>query len=281
MCIACYTHNDDCTYMRICEYAAGGGCTERKAVAEANTALSLHNYSKSASAARALGVDPALARLAVRDVAGSALAQTLLPFTLRKRAVLAALNTGLSSLAWLEGWAQPGNWTGRLRVRALQMLAKEGQTLPLIFPEEDLGFVYGGGAYGVAGVSTRSTGDSAGTGAAGAGSWRSTPRQDSTVVAASSPAPRYGSASEQTPLQVNREAKTTTAGSIADREWDGTKLVVGGRVPHCWLQVSPCPTGIDYYGGSDSDSSKDGGDGCSRVPTRILLETEYDSPAPG
>jgi hypothetical protein len=54
--------------------------------------------------------------------------------------VLKALQTGLYSLKWLKDWST--NVLGGVRVRALQHLVMKGRSLPLIFPEADLGYIY-------------------------------------------------------------------------------------------------------------------------------------------
>jgi hypothetical protein len=112
-------------------------------VAEANTALSKFNYGLTAGLARALGVDPDLAAAAV-SASDSSLTKSLVPFAVRKAAVLKALQTGLYSLKWLKDWST--NVLGGVRVRALKNLVLQGKSLPLIFPEADLGFIYRAGA---------------------------------------------------------------------------------------------------------------------------------------
>lgn len=108
---------------------------ERRPVAQANTKLSLENYEKSCTSARLLGVDPVLAKLAVSSVS----AIPYLPFKAKKIAVNAALSTGLSTLKWLKN---DSNGVSELRVKALQSQIKQGNSLPLIFPKEDIDFQY-------------------------------------------------------------------------------------------------------------------------------------------
>eukprot|EP01032_Pedospumella_encystans_P025998 gene25998-29366_t len=105
---------------------------ERKPTAESITALSLFNYSLSAGAATSLGVDPALATAAV----AAANAATMLPFSVRRTAVVKALETGASTLKWMKDWEN--NMLGGVRVRALQKRLDGGKSLPLIFPHVDL-----------------------------------------------------------------------------------------------------------------------------------------------
>lgn len=115
---------------------------ERKKIARENTELSLRNFQRSADAAAALGLDPALAKLAL-NLSDNSITNTLLPFAVRKQTFLTAVGAGLSSMYALKNWRN--NPYGRLRVNALQKLVKEKKTLPLIFPEEDVHFTYGDG----------------------------------------------------------------------------------------------------------------------------------------
>lgn len=88
-------------------------------------------------------MDPDLAATAVQ-ACDSSISQKLVPFAVRKEAVLKALQTGLYTLRWLKDWQV--NPLGGVRVKAVQRLAESKQTLPLIFPEMDLGYVYREGA---------------------------------------------------------------------------------------------------------------------------------------
>lgn len=87
-------------------------------------------------------MDPALAAAAV-SASDSTASRALLPFSVRRSAVLAALNTGLYTLKWLRDWRD--NVLGSVRVRALQKLIEGGKSLPLIFPEADLEYRYNKG----------------------------------------------------------------------------------------------------------------------------------------
>lgn len=111
-----------------------GYSRERRAVAQANTDLSMANYNKSLTSARLLGVDPALAKAALASVS-----LLPVPFAARRVAVNALLNTGLSTLAWLKDGS---NTLSELRVRALKAQVDRGSSLPLLFPAEDIGFAY-------------------------------------------------------------------------------------------------------------------------------------------
>lgn len=112
---------------------------ERKMVAMANTSFSIKNFDKSSAASAALGLDRDMAALAL-STANSSLSQATVPFTLRKQGFLLAIQAGLSSLSLLSNWNN--NLYGKMRVKALQDLVAGNQSLPLIFPKEDLGFTY-------------------------------------------------------------------------------------------------------------------------------------------
>ena len=119
---------------------------ERRPVATANTALSLRNYEKSATTARALGLDPYLAKAAVRAAAaslGTPAAAAAAPW--RSAAVAAAVKAGVNAvldagLATLAGLDKPSTWDAR--VALLRRQVATGRSLPLIFPQEDIGFTY-------------------------------------------------------------------------------------------------------------------------------------------
>ena len=108
---------------------------ERRSVALTNTRLSLENYSKSCASARMLGVDPALAKLAI----ASAAAVPLVPFAVKRAAVNAVLDAGLSTLRLLR---HEGGAGLDVRISALQRQVRRGESLPLLFPKEDLDFEY-------------------------------------------------------------------------------------------------------------------------------------------
>jgi hypothetical protein len=106
-------------------------------VAEANTALSMRNYEKSALVARLLGVDPALAKIAINTAKSSV--SSLVPLSVRKVAINGILDAGLSTLTLL---AKPGYMLGDVRVKMVQRMMSRKESLPLIFPREDLDFDY-------------------------------------------------------------------------------------------------------------------------------------------
>ena len=117
---------------------------ERRAVAKANTALSMANYERSVMSARLLGVDPVLANATI-------ISASLLPIPLsgRRAAVNTLLNAGLSTLAWLRDGT---NILSELRVQALQAQISRNMDLPLIFPAEDNDFAYADGALSAGGA---------------------------------------------------------------------------------------------------------------------------------
>ena len=169
--------------------------TERLPVAKNITALSVKNYEKSAKTARLLGVDPILAKLAVK--AGESLP---LPSSLRTSAVKTALKTGLSTLKWL---GEPGNPLGDVRVRALQSQVQRGESLPLVFPSEDIDFEYNAGAL-VSAVEKVNSSDSSNI---------------------------HFSASS---------SSSSSSSSTSSAMYTPPRLRVGARIPHCWLGVERC-----------------------------------------
>jgi hypothetical protein len=94
------------------------------------------NYEKSASVARVLGVDPVLAKIAIDAAKASSY---ILPLPLRKLAINTILDTGLSTLALL---AKPGYALGDVRINLLQRIMDKKQSLPLVFPSQDIDFAY-------------------------------------------------------------------------------------------------------------------------------------------
>lgn len=143
----------------------GSYSPERHTIATANTRLSLANYDKSCASARLLGVDPALAAIAVKM--GDKM--PLVPWAARKAAVNGLLDTGLAPLRLLRHPVSEGG-VGRLgilalselRVAALKSQVDNGESLSLLFPQDDLDFCYGGDTNPPAGVSLRLNGSSGG-----------------------------------------------------------------------------------------------------------------------
>lgn len=84
-----------------------------------------------------MGVDPALAKIAI-NTANSSIS-SLLPLSVRKVAINGILDAGLSTLGLL---AKPGYVLGDVRVKMVQRMTRRKESLPLIFPREDLDFDY-------------------------------------------------------------------------------------------------------------------------------------------
>ena len=82
-----------------------------------------------------LGVDPGHAKLLV-DAAKTA--SRLFPLATVKASVLAGLQTGLTSLSFLRS----SHILGDFRVNAVRRIVEKGESLRLIFPEEDMSFIY-------------------------------------------------------------------------------------------------------------------------------------------
>ena len=97
----------------------------------------MRNYEKSASVARLLGVDPALAKIAINTATASF--SSYMPLSMRKIAINGILDFGLSTLALL---AKPGYVLGDVRVKLVQRMVARKESLPLIFPKEDIDFDY-------------------------------------------------------------------------------------------------------------------------------------------
>jgi 2-polyprenyl-6-methoxyphenol hydroxylase-like FAD-dependent oxidoreductase len=110
---------------------------ERHPVATANTLMSMKNYSKTERVAAVLGVDPSHAKLLLKTLESSV--GHVFSTTTLKQSVIAGLQAGLSTLRFLKH----SHLLGNFRINALQALAHRGETLPLIFPTNDMYFVYG------------------------------------------------------------------------------------------------------------------------------------------
>jgi hypothetical protein len=128
---------------------------ERHHIARENTAFSLRNFEKTSNCAAALGLDPKLAQLAL-DLSDNVVSRNMMPSFVRKQMFLKSLQTGLASLTGFEHWqGDTGNSNGlgrltktvattyaRHRVQQLRTLVETGHSLPLVFPEQDLGLAY-------------------------------------------------------------------------------------------------------------------------------------------
>ena len=178
---------------------------ERRPIALSNTTLSLRNYEKSAAVARALGLDPSLAKMAVSAAsaipsatmgsltATATAAMNLIPLSWRKVAVNAVLDTGLSTLSTLR---KPHRWDPRMLL--LRDIVQNGKSLPLIFPNEDIDFAY-----------DKMTSVHTGT--------------------------RASNDHHQHP---DLKLKSIPTASTKKKSFDSpTKLRMGGRIPHCWFAI--------------------------------------------
>jgi hypothetical protein len=108
--------------------------TERRKIALENTSLSLRNYQKTIKAAKMLGLDADLAQVTI--TAAKYLPSSKLAFDL-------ALKLGMQPLKLL---ARLGSWYGDQLVKSLRSYVEvRTESLPLLFPAEDIGFTYQNG----------------------------------------------------------------------------------------------------------------------------------------
>ncbi|KAG0583412.1 hypothetical protein KC19_3G134100 [Ceratodon purpureus] len=115
---------------------------ERQPVAKANTALSVANFNAALAVPAALGLDPSAARI-VHGAINSRVGM-LFPKKLQSAVLegLFAVGRAQVSPAFLSGF----NPIASARVSEMQRILREGHSLQLQFPAEDLGFRYGEGA---------------------------------------------------------------------------------------------------------------------------------------
>ena len=114
---------------------------ERKPIAQQNTSLSLKNYEKSALVARTLGVDPFLAYILISSsISSFNPLKYILNFDIQKNIINNIFKTGLYQLKWLKNWEL--NILGKSRIIKLQNIINSGESLPLLFPKEDVLFSY-------------------------------------------------------------------------------------------------------------------------------------------
>jgi hypothetical protein len=106
---------------------------ERLQLAKETSLLSIKNFKKTQAASTALGLDPDVAKLMLK------VGQSL-PSMVGKPAFLSAISVGLQSLSWLD--SNSTSILSRIRIEALRKLSKEGKTLSLIYPQEDLQYTY-------------------------------------------------------------------------------------------------------------------------------------------
>ncbi|KDO81996.1 hypothetical protein CISIN_1g0050561mg, partial [Citrus sinensis] len=116
--------------------------TERKPIAEFNTALSVQNFRAAMEVPSALGLDPTIANSVhqlINRVAGS-----VLPSVLQKALLEGIFKVGRAQLS--ESLLNESNPLGSSRLAKLRHIFEEGKSLQLQFPAEDLGFRYLKGA---------------------------------------------------------------------------------------------------------------------------------------
>ena len=144
-----------------------------------------------------LGVDPALAKIAINSAKSSF--SSLMPLSMRKVVINSILDMGLSTLALL---AKTGYVLGDVRVKLVQRLVESKGSLPLIFPKEDIDFDY------------------------------STVISSTKVDSDKKKGKEKGNSQIPLPSLVNR--MFGTSGRI-EKEFTLPLLREGGRIPHCWF----------------------------------------------
>lgn len=114
---------------------------ERKPVAESNAALSMRNFDAATAVPSSLGLDPTAADYLVGGINALSAPLAFIPRSARKLVLDSALGVarGLASEALLD----ESTAIGRSRVAAARRVLKEGRSLRLLFPNADLGYVYG------------------------------------------------------------------------------------------------------------------------------------------
>ncbi|GAQ79756.1 Monooxygenase involved in coenzyme Q (ubiquinone) biosynthesis [Klebsormidium nitens] len=115
---------------------------ERRPIAEANTALSVSNFKGAMAIPSALGLDPAAAKLLLRTLNRPPI--SLLPATYQRELLERGLALGRAQMSPLL--LNANNPVGRARLAEVARIIREGESLQLQFPAEDLGFRYTQGA---------------------------------------------------------------------------------------------------------------------------------------
>ncbi|GMJ13273.1 EMBRYO DEFECTIVE 260, EMBRYO DEFECTIVE 2421 [Hibiscus trionum] len=116
--------------------------TERKPVAEFNTALSVQNFRAAMAVPATLGLDPTIAN-SVHQVINKGVG-SILPSGMQKAILDGIFSIGRSQLSGLI--LNESNPLGSSRLAKLRHIFEEGKSLQLKFPAEDLGFRYLEGA---------------------------------------------------------------------------------------------------------------------------------------
>ncbi|KAL8226450.1 hypothetical protein R6Q57_016282 [Mikania cordata] len=115
---------------------------ERKPIALFNTDLSIQNFQAAMAVPAALGIDPATAN-SVHQVINNTVG-TILPSTIQKTLLDGIFSLGRAQLSNLV--LNENNPLGSSRLAKVRRIFKEGKSLQLQFPAEDLGFRYRKGA---------------------------------------------------------------------------------------------------------------------------------------
>jgi len=239
---------------------------ERLPIAQQNTSLSVRNYESTAATARILGADPVLAHLlvtmgqiAMPQQQSSSSSSQLYPSPFRKGAVLSLLRMGQSTLGWLAEGSSI-NWSGAIRRRALQLWMGRGNSLPLIFPAEDLHFCYREGAV-VKGTSNE--------GAVVKG----TSNEGAVVKKASNEGAVVKGTSNEGAVVKGTSDRIFVAPD--DQIGSASNLQIGSRIPHCWLAPHPSslssPLNQDISHNLSTDDDDDDGV-CSSVQLSGLMD---------
>ena len=154
-----------------------------------------------------LGVDPALAKIAINSAKSSF--SSLMPLSMRKVVINSILDMGLSTLALL---AKTGYVLGDVRVKLVQRLVESKGSLPLIFPKEDIDFDYSTVA--------------------------SSTKVDSDNKKGKEKGKEKGNSQVPLPSLVDRMFGSS---GVIDKDFTLPLLREGGRIPHCWF-YSPLPS---------------------------------------
>ena len=108
---------------------------ERKPVARLNAALSVWNFRKTLEVSSAIGLN-----LSAANVLSRSLALIPGPKSLKRPVFQTGMRLGLKQVGWLKS----NHFIARLRRRALDRIFQDAKrrTLQLLFPGQDLGFIY-------------------------------------------------------------------------------------------------------------------------------------------
>ncbi|CBJ25915.1 Monooxygenase [Ectocarpus siliculosus] len=204
---------------------------ERRPVAMRNATLSVRNLKRSLRVLETLGVDPSLGASpnlmdqlvrspltlnwggGIRDMAASLLGKTSAAESAEERSER-ILRLGRRQL---ESLREEGHPYGESRVRDLRRLLAEGGGLPLLFPEHDVGFTYGG--HGAA-LLAASGGRAAGVG-------------PPPTSRSSRPLPAAGFSSRPPAVRRNGQGHGDNTGAFRAAP---CSIRLGGRMPHFFLR---------------------------------------------